>query len=344
MRIFLGVDAGNTKTLAVAATEDGAIIGSGRSGCGDIYGASTPEEALANIDGAVDVALESAGVARGDVCAAGCSLAGADWPEDYEYLYAKLAERGFPERCAIVNDGLGALRAGTADNVGVAVVCGTGAATGARGVDGRSWHASFWQVAGGGAYRLGFAAIDAMLLAELGLAPSTVLTPRLLGHYGYDDVGKLLHDFSRRVDPMPRRADALAHLVLDAATEGDDVAREIVRSQAWDMGRIAVAAARKVGFDDSEFPLVLAGGVLRHESTVLADDIVETVRDAGLGAVPVRSVLEPVVGALLLGFDKAGVDSVDSQFRSNLLRSMPDQALFHTKLQGTKPPSWIDNP
>jgi len=62
MRIFLGVDAGNTKTLAVAATEDGAIIGSGRSGCGDIYGASTPEEALANIDGAVDVALESAGV------------------------------------------------------------------------------------------------------------------------------------------------------------------------------------------------------------------------------------------------------------------------------------------
>ena len=55
---FLGIDAGNSKTVAMACLATGEVIGVGRSGCGDIYGTATEAQAvdavLAAIDGALD--------------------------------------------------------------------------------------------------------------------------------------------------------------------------------------------------------------------------------------------------------------------------------------------------
>ena len=88
----LGLDGGNTKTVAIVAGLDGVVLGTGPAGCGDIYG-STAEAALSEIDAAIDGALAEAGRSREDVVAAGCSLAGADWPEDYEFLDAEMRRR-----------------------------------------------------------------------------------------------------------------------------------------------------------------------------------------------------------------------------------------------------------
>jgi N-acetylglucosamine kinase-like BadF-type ATPase len=38
MKYVLGVDAGNSKTIALIAGHNGRIVGTGRGGCGDIYG------------------------------------------------------------------------------------------------------------------------------------------------------------------------------------------------------------------------------------------------------------------------------------------------------------------
>ena len=69
MHCVLGVDGGNTKTLALVATLDGTILGMGRAGCGDIYNApptpDAPDEAsaaVANIEQAVLSALRMAQV------------------------------------------------------------------------------------------------------------------------------------------------------------------------------------------------------------------------------------------------------------------------------------------
>jgi N-acetylglucosamine kinase-like BadF-type ATPase len=43
---LLGVDGGNTKTIALVARSDGAIVGAGRAGCSDVYGAASEEAAL----------------------------------------------------------------------------------------------------------------------------------------------------------------------------------------------------------------------------------------------------------------------------------------------------------
>ena len=62
MTYILGVDGGNTKTIALVARTDGSIVGVGRGGCGDIYGAAGPAGATAEIERAVLAALAAAGV------------------------------------------------------------------------------------------------------------------------------------------------------------------------------------------------------------------------------------------------------------------------------------------
>ena len=74
MSYVLGVDGGNTKTIALVASADGRIVGVGRSGCSDIYGAASPEAALGEADAAVAAALSAAGIQR-EALAAGCLAA-----------------------------------------------------------------------------------------------------------------------------------------------------------------------------------------------------------------------------------------------------------------------------
>src|SRR5919204_4180137 len=124
--LLLGVDGGNTKTVAVAARTDGTVVGTGRAGCADIHNAASPDEALAEIARACASALAATGARAADIAAAAFSLAGADWPEDFELLRRALAEAlGLTEPPIVVNDAIGAIRSGTHDGVGAAIACGT---------------------------------------------------------------------------------------------------------------------------------------------------------------------------------------------------------------------------
>src|SRR5437016_515047 len=140
---ILAVDGGNTKTIALVAALDGTILGAGRGGCADIYNAEAgtgwPDSAaaaMANVEYAVVGALQAAQVKASDLVTAVFSMAGADWPEDFAYIRAAMDDRGFGHTILVQNDALGILHAGSADATGVSVVCGTGAATGARSADG----------------------------------------------------------------------------------------------------------------------------------------------------------------------------------------------------------------
>src|SRR5258707_4321069 len=152
MNYVLAVDGGNTKTIALVAALDGTILGAGRGGCADIYNApagtqwpNSASAAMANVEYAVRSALQAAQVKASDLVTAVFNMAGADWPEDFAYIQAAMEERGFGRTILVQNDALGILHAGSADATGVSVGCGTGAATGARSADGRTWHSSMWQ-------------------------------------------------------------------------------------------------------------------------------------------------------------------------------------------------------
>ncbi len=328
--LLLGVDGGNTKTIAVVARSDGEVVGAGRVlACSDIYSTS-PDEALAVVRRAVDDALAQAGATAGTmqpIGASAFSMAGADWPEDYQLLEILL---GTPWPGAIVvNDAIGALRAAIPTGPGVVVVAGTGTATGARGPDGRTWHSSFWQEPQA-ARELGEKTLRAVYRAELGIDPPTALTGLVLDAAGGPDVESLLH---RRTMRGERRLDepaALAAVLLDAAESGDETAVSIVRAHGASLGAYALATARRVGIAaDSVFGVALTGGVFRHRGRLLRDSTLEAVRAAAPRANEVKPSLEPVAGALLLAFDAAGI-AVDGAVDERLLATLPAAALYET--------------
>ncbi|UCH24901.1 MAG: hypothetical protein JSV66_13245, partial [Trueperaceae bacterium] len=297
MQQVLGVDAGNSKTVALVARLDGTVMGWGRSGCGDISNRDVGEEAaLANIVEAVAAALEMAEVRPEGLSAKALSLAGADWPEDFDFLRASLGRFPWGGGALIVNDAIGALRAGSPDGYGVAVVCGTYAVSAARAPGGRSWHASFWQETGGG-FKLGEAALWAVYRAELGIDAPTSLTTAVLASAAQDTVEEMLHAFTARHSEPPVEVTALARILLEQAEVGDATARRIVEEQGAILGDYALAAARQVGLEGSSFTLVLTGGVFRHPSELLAEAVVARVCESVPGVRPLRSRFEPVVGA-----------------------------------------------
>ena len=140
--------AGGTKNvddLVKVTAENGAVLGSGRGRCGDIHNAAGPAAAVDQIVAASNAALDAAGVGADDLAAAGFSLAGADWPEDFAYLADELRQR-LPLRAEpeVVNDAVGGLRSGSEDMIGVSVVIGTHVAIAGRNAGGDLFHLGFW--------------------------------------------------------------------------------------------------------------------------------------------------------------------------------------------------------
>jgi N-acetylglucosamine kinase-like BadF-type ATPase len=330
MGYVLGVDGGNTKTIALIASLDGTILGWGRGGCSDIYGAGSPEAALEQIKIAVAAALDQAGLRSSGLSTACFSLAGADWPEDFTFLRTELAGYGYGERIEVVNDALGALRAGSPDGTGVVVVCGTGAAVGARSSIGRIWHSSFWQ-GPQGAVELGKKTLLAIYRAALGLEVPTTLTGRVLDVFQLTNTEQVLHLMTSRLLPHPSGPEIgqLARLLLDEALQGDAVARSIVETHGAALGEYALVAARRVGIDNQPFTLVLNGGVLRHESRVLADAVINQVRQVCSDVQPIFSPFEPAIGAFFMALEMAS-QPVDANLRARVKKTLPPDSLFVT--------------
>jgi N-acetylglucosamine kinase-like BadF-type ATPase len=303
--LLLGVDGGNTKTIALVARRDGTVLGAGTAGCADIHNARSPEHGLDEVVRASSSALEAAGARAGDLAAAAFSLAGADWPEDFVFLRAGLAERlELVDEPLVVNDAIGAIRSGTDDWVGVAAICGTGGAIGARNARGEIFHLGFWPD-GTGAGTIGSEGLAAVWRAGVGVGPETSLTGRALERWDSPDPITLLHEFTRiggRGETHIERSQ-FAGAVLDEAAAGDPVAHAIVERVGGHLGDYARVCAEQTGQLGSPFVLVLAGGVLRHSSTLLRESILARVP----GAAPVYPTVEPVAGAVLLAADRAGV-------------------------------------
>jgi N-acetylglucosamine kinase-like BadF-type ATPase len=301
----LAVDGGNTKTLAVVADPGGVTLGAGRAGSSDIYNAVNPEAAMAEIGAAGADALAEAGVTGAEIEAAAFSLAGADWPEDFALLERGLQQRlALPAPPLVVNDALGALRAGSPDWTGISIVSGTYNAVGARAADGRVFHLGFWPDGAGGR-SIGNDALRAVYHEALGMGPATALTEAALALYGADDAIGLLHAFTRRGGLAESEVDRLAPVVLDAADAGDAVAQAIVADKGSMLGRQGRACAAQLGLPLAGARVVLIGRVFAHPTERLADATMAELP----GAIASRPLVPPVTGALLLALDRLGVEA-----------------------------------
>ena len=174
---YLALDAGNSKTVALVVDGGGAVLGRGRGGNGDIYGAASPQDAVQAVLVAVGAALADAGLTAEHIVSAAFRIAGVDYPEDARYWEEHLRETlGAIGRWSILNDGFASLRLIDGTGVGLSIAVGTGPALAARSADGReecSGMFMFDDLGGGG---LGNSAFAAVTQAWMGISPPTALT------------------------------------------------------------------------------------------------------------------------------------------------------------------------
>ncbi|MCL6518235.1 MAG: kinase [Armatimonadetes bacterium] len=326
MQYVIGVDGGATKTFALVAQTDGTIVGFGKSGCGS-YEMAGIEAAKSNILDAIEQALSQKDTPRNAVELGCFALAGADfYPEDFDLLEKAMRELGVAKQVIIRNDSIAGLRAGTFRPYGVCIIMGTGfngAGIGKDGTEVRFFGEGyiFGDLGGGGAI-----ARDALfhaMRAYDGRGKPTVLMQKALDHWGAKDMEELARILYYNKESL-KKISPFCPKVFEAAFDGDEVAQGIIRKFGEEAGISANALIRRLGFENEEFECVMAGSVFKGKGTLMMD----TVRSIVLPVAPKARVItpryEPVVGALMLALEAAGVQiEGNAQFR--LDNSVPNE-------------------
>jgi N-acetylglucosamine kinase-like BadF-type ATPase len=276
--VLVGVDAGATKTSALAVRPDGSRVGHAE---GD--GANPKRQGLAV---AAERIATLAGLAARDATPTLVYIAGAglDRPEHARALEREVGERLPRSTVMAANDTIAVLRWGTADGVGLAVPVSTGGNVIGRGPDGRvtdRGHGVF-----GGAYVMGALAARA---ARRGGVSSELAA----------DVDRLgLAWEGRRPEPA---AAMLGAAVAAAAEAGDRYPARIV--ERW-CRRVTAAVREEVerlGLGPD--PVVIVYGGLLDASPWLGRRIRAAVLAGAPGARVASMAPPPVEGAALLARD-----------------------------------------
>ncbi|MGV9591729.1 N-acetylglucosamine kinase [Streptomyces tendae] len=301
----LAVDAGNSKTDVAVVAADGEVLGTARGGAfrPPAVGVERAVDALAD---AVTRAFAAAGVTSVDHVSA--CLANADLPVEEEQLAAALHARAWGTGVEVRNDTFAVLRAGVAEPLGVAVVCGAGVNCVGMRPDGRTARfPAIGRISGdwGGGWGLAEEALWHAARAEDGRGGPTELARTLPAHFGLDSMYALIEALHLR-SVEPGRRHELTPVLFATAANGDPVARSIVDRQADEVVAMAVVALTRLDLLAEPAPVLLGGSVLAARHPQLDGRIRELLAARAPKAVPRVVTARPVLGAVLLGLDHVG--------------------------------------
>lgn len=310
MMLYLGVDAGGTKTRAVLADASGAVRGAGEAGPGN-WQAVGAAAAGAEIGAAAGRALAAAGVEAGAVDGSFFGLAGVRTEAERAAMGAEIARLGLGGAAGIGGD-LEAAHAGAlAGGPGVVVIAGTGSAAWGRNTEWTIWQAGGWGWLTddkGGGHWLAVRALDAACEGEDGRGEATVLGARAAVFFGQAGLREVLRELHAGRRDRAALA-AFAREVRASAEAGDAVAERLVRAAGGELLRLAEAVRAKIA-PGAELALAVTGGL--GMGAVIAGEA----RRAGFA--PVEPWGEPVLGAVLRAAEAAGA-KLDAAARARLL-------------------------
>ncbi len=299
--VFLGADAGGSHSTVVIGTRS-AVLGR----------ADGPGAAM-RPSGAAKSAAVLAETARRAAAQAGRDLpveravvgaAGAGRSQEQAELEAALVEAGVARQVRVLADGEVALATAFGTGPGILVNAGTGSIAYARDPAGELHRAGGygWQLGDeGGGYWLGRRALDVAARSHDGRGEGSTLLARLLGALGLQHFDDLVR---WTTTATPAQMAALAPHVLNAAREGEGVARRAVQDAAHELVELAAVLIRHFP-GTGPVPVAIAGGLLLPQSPLTA------AFRTRLGAALKRARLVPdridsAVGALKLAAESGG--------------------------------------
>jgi N-acetylglucosamine kinase-like BadF-type ATPase len=322
----IGVDAGGTKSFCLAAELDGTIKGFGKAGPGsfEVVGLET---AKVNILECVEQAINRGGPAKDEVRQGVFALAGADfYPEDFEMLTQAMEDLHVARKCTVRNDSIAGLRAGIRRPYGVCIIMGSGfngAGFGKDGTEARYISEGFLYGDVGGGHTIAREVLHHAFRSWDGRGKKTVLEQRVREYFAFDDMYELARFLYYNREPH-KRIPGLCPICFEAACDGDEVAIEMITRFGIEAGISANALIRKLELEDDEFEVVLAGSVFKGKGPLMIDTVKGIIKPVAPKAHVITPRYEPVVGALMLALEEAGVE-VAGEVEANLDSTVPKE-------------------
>jgi len=225
--------------------------------------------------------------------------AGAGRAQEQAELAAALVEAGVARRVRVLGDGEVALATAFGARPGILLNAGTGSIAYARDPAGELHRAGGygWQLGDeGGGYWLGRRALDVAARSHDGRGEGSTLLARLLGALGLQHFDDLVR---WSATATPAQMAALAPHVVNAAREGEAVARQAVDDAARELVELVSVLARHFP-GTGPVAVALAGGLLLPQSPLTAafrERLGATLKRARLVPDKIDSAVGPLLGA-----------------------------------------------
>lgn len=267
MNIYVGVDSGGSKTIAIASDKQGNVIGRG------IGGAANPlsvgqTRSIENIISAIKNSVSSVKNPSFGTIYIGTAGGKPQMLKDMEKQLRLSPELSRAENIIVDHDLRIALYSGLPNGNGIVLIAGTGSA--AWGVDGSGKEilVSGWNhiLGEAGGYELGIKAIIAATRYYDGRGPKTKLLEHVLNAYHLSTIEDISLVVKNSTD-SPKIA-SLSPYVVDAANAGDPIAKTILNDMIAELDESIHAVARRAHIKDN-LNVVLVGGMFKLDYPVI---------------------------------------------------------------------------
>ncbi|WP_135666291.1 BadF/BadG/BcrA/BcrD ATPase family protein [Halorhabdus rudnickae] len=303
--LLLGIDSGGTSTTCVAADTDFSLQGVGRSGPSR-YTAVGVETAQKNVRAALTDAVPADRLEERIV--GGFGMGGLDNEADRRRIESFLSDIELVDRHYIENDVVIANEAMFQGGPGIVVVAGTGAIAYGCDADGTSARSSGWgwligdEGSGFDAARRG---LQAAARAQDGRGPETALLGAAESAFDVETLPDVTDHLHQQID-HPREIAPFAESVVSEATNGDDVATEIVEDCGQELALACKAIDDRIEVGPP-VPVGCVGGFGTAEP--VADAFARHAEEMIAGATVAPPVTNPAIGGLVMAARHEGIDS-----------------------------------
>ena len=271
MSYVLGIDGGGSKTVCLLMDDTGQLLGRGEAGASN-YQSIGKESAFFSIESAIAQAIDYQRFVQIQAICLG--LAGVSRPEDMQVAHSFVEQLKSsasisvvwtlaPHNIVLCHDALIALVGGIGQAVGIVAIAGTGTIVFGRNQEGRTRRVGGWGPILGdeaSAYHIAVSGLRAVMRAYDRRNKPTILQERIREHLDLTSLENLVEVIYQQGWGV-REIAALAPIVDEAATSGDEVAMTIIEDAVSELVQATTVAIDALFTPTDVFEVVTVGSV-----------------------------------------------------------------------------------
>jgi len=310
--VAIGVDGGGTKTSTCCVSVSSKKVLSNIKTGSTNWNSVGAEVAKASLSSGILESIKQANSEGSKVAGIVLSMSGVDRPAD-KILVTSWIKEILPHLSEssihIYSDAVAALASGTNGILhGVVVISGTGMISYGFEKSVKEKRAGGWgPLLGdeGSGYQIAYDVLKAVVCAHDGRGPETQLLKDVVETLEIEDPTQLIPWAYNEADRSWKKFADLAPLAYKCAKNGDSVALKILDNAAEQLLNTISAVVNGLDFGPNKsFPMVLAGGNLTHEGSLLSKLLEEKLKKSFPNCEIAHPMIEPEVAAALLGANK----------------------------------------